>query len=309
MQCEGMWGVCVCVCVNVYLNSFLSQNQMKVSQFIRVDHKSSSKLLIYKWLNSNTHCAQDCWTHPPLLLSSPRVSQWWYKENVKFSLSTPGRYMGGGEVQLHSFNFGTRWRQFIHFTHWPLYTTGKEPWYPLNIRFSRICGWRREKSTAPIRIPTMNHAARSLVTLLITQSWLPVVEKGYVCLVIVCWENKKILCFKMYHHLQCNNDEKDGTRRQHCCIFLKKCLNATPNWSFLSESPQFEEAMVGGKMHAWTWEHQFAVFKYWQVSRNVSVTWTTFLNHLIGFKEVTPVYCENHTEHTSTICRKKYGYF
>jgi len=39
--------------------------------------------------------------------------------------------------------------------------------------------------TARIRIPTMNHAAHSLVTKLIAQSWLPVVEKGYMCLVIV----------------------------------------------------------------------------------------------------------------------------
>jgi hypothetical protein len=63
--------------------------------------------------------------------------------------------------------------------------------------------------------------------------------------------------------------------------------------------------MVGGKMHACTWEYQFPVFKYWEVSRNVSVTWTTILNHLIGFKEVTTVYCEKYTEHTNTLCRKK----
>ena len=66
--------------------------------------------------------------------------------------------------------------------------------------------------------------------------------------------------------------------------------------------------MVGGKMHACTWEHQSAVFKYWQVSRNVSVTWTTILNHFVGFKEVITVYCENHTEDMSTLCRKEYGY-
>jgi hypothetical protein len=67
--------------------------------------------------------------------------------------------------------------------------------------------------------------------------------------------------------------------------------------------------MVGGKMHACAWEHQFAVFKYWQVSRNVSVTWTTIINHFIGFKEGITVYCENHKEHTSTLCRKKIWLF
>jgi len=63
--------------------------------------------------------------------------------------------------------------------------------------------------------------------------------------------------------------------------------------------------MVGGKTHACTCEHQFAVFKYWQVSRNVSVPQTTILNHLIGFKEVITVYCEKHRKYTSTLCRKK----
>jgi len=47
--------------------------------------------------------------------------------------------------------------------------------------------------------------------------------------------------------------------------------------------------MVGGKLNACTWEHQFEIFKYWQVSRNVSVTRTTILNHLIGFKDVITV--------------------
>jgi len=58
--------------------------------------------------------------------ASPSVGQWWNKENVKFFLSTPGRYIGGGEVQIHSFNFGTRWSQIMCFMPWPLYTTGKE---------------------------------------------------------------------------------------------------------------------------------------------------------------------------------------
>jgi len=159
-----------------------------------------------------------------LTSTSPWVSQWWNKENVKFSLSTPGRYIGGGEVQIHSFNFGTRWRGITRFTPWPLYTTGKEPWYPLILGLvGYAAGTDILKGKIYCPYQESNHESCCTQPSLYTDYTIlaPSDGKGlHKYPVIVCQDNKKILCFKLYHHLQCNNDKKkDGTQRQHCCVF------------------------------------------------------------------------------------------
>jgi len=47
-------------------------------------------------------------------------------------------YWGNGGVAPHFLDVGTRWRWVLSFTHQPLYTREKAPWYPLDRRLGGL---------------------------------------------------------------------------------------------------------------------------------------------------------------------------
>jgi hypothetical protein len=43
-------------------------------------------------------------------------------------------YWGNGGIAPHILDLSTRWRWVVNFMPWPLYSQGKNPWYPLDRR-------------------------------------------------------------------------------------------------------------------------------------------------------------------------------
>jgi hypothetical protein len=77
---------------------------------------------------------------------------------LNLSLSTTWRYLGGVEVQLHSFFAST-----LNGDKWPAWISG---YFNSGYHRIRVCTFcRREKSLAPAEIPTPNRQSRRLVTI------------------------------------------------------------------------------------------------------------------------------------------------
>lgn len=87
------------------------------------------------------------------------------------------KYRRSGGMAPFLLHLSTRWRWMVCLMPQPIYTQRKSPWYPLN---RRQCGptvsldilQKIRKHLAPPRIPTPDHPAPSLVTIVTTLSWL-----------------------------------------------------------------------------------------------------------------------------------------